>query len=313
MGIHLLLAEGRVRRAFELTRDERILLGHHVIVGALREFRRHAGTSAELVEVSRAGDVFEVEAERAVRLAGRGLFAVAAAVGGLEAVAALHLLELALGVFRLRERVDRVDREAVRGPADLGHLLLAAGEAIEEEGGDAVIVVGAVGLDVPMVLVEAQADLDLRGRAHLGVAHQGLVVPRVAAVAVVIDFGGARIEDDAVQGHAPGRHHPPGRAAGERLGVGRDFEAILLLRDGVGVAAVREGRDLVVRDAVGLDDALVALDGEGDLVLAGRLGVGLLEGRALGGIGGGQRSGGEEEGEDGFHRSGVEDTRNRLK
>ena len=181
----------------------------------------------------------------------------------------------------------------------MSHLLLAAREALDEQGGETVVMVGAIGLDVPVILVEAESDLDLGRGAHLGVAHQRLVVPRVAAIAVVVDFGGAWVEDDAVQRDTPGRHHPAGRAAGERLGVGGDFEPILLLRDGVGVAAVREGRDLVVWDTIGLDDALVALDGEGDLILAGRLGVGFLEGRALGGVGGYQGGDSEEEREEG--------------
>ena len=305
MRVHRLLAEGRIGGALELAWDERVFLGHHVVVGALREFRRDAGPAAELIEVAGARDVLEVEAERAIGLAGRGDLAVAASVGGLEAVAALHLPELALGVFRLGVSVHGVDREAIGGPADVGHLLLAAGEAFEEQGGDAVVMVGAVGLHMAMVLVEPEADLDLRGRAHLGVAHQRFIMPRVAAVAVVVDFRGAGVEDDAVQGDAPGGHHPAGRAALERLRVGGDFEAILLLGDGVRVTAVREGGDLVVRDAVGLDDALVALHRDGDLVLAGRVGVGFLEGRALRGVGGAQAGGEEDQGQEDFHRSGA--------
>jgi hypothetical protein len=164
-----------------------------------------------------------------------------------------------------------------------------------------VVVVGAVGLDVAVVLVEAEADLDLGRRAHLGVAHQRLIVPGVAALAVVVDLGGTGVEDHSVQGHAPGGHHPAGGSAFERLGVGGDFEAVLLLGDGVGIPPVGEGRDLMVRDAVGLDDALVALHGDGDLVLAGRIGVGLLEGRTLGGVGRGQGGDGEEEAQGRFH------------
>jgi len=64
------------------------------------------------------------------------------------------------------------------------------------------------------------------------------------------------------------------------LRVGRNFEAILLLRDGVRVSAVGELGDLVVREAIGLDDALVALNGDGDLVGGRRFVVGLDEGRA---------------------------------
>ncbi len=47
----------------------------------------------------------------------------------------------------------------------------------------------------------------------------------------------------------------------------------------------------MVRDTVGLDDTLVTLHGNRDLILAGRLGVGFLEGRALGGVGGHQCGG----------------------
>jgi len=164
----------------------------------------------------------------------------------------------------------------------MGHLLVVPAEALDEQGGQAVVMVGTIGLDVAVILVEAESGFDLRGRSHLSVAHQRFVMPRITAIAVVEDFGGARVEDHAVESHTPSGHHPTDGSTFEGLRVGRDFKAILLLRDGVGVAAVREGRDLVVRDAVGLDDTFVALDGDGYLILAGRLGVGFLEGRALG-------------------------------
>ncbi len=92
MWIHGLLTERGIGRASVLARDERVFLGHHVVVGALREFWGDAAAPAELVEVAGAGDVFEVEAERAVGLARWGFLTVAATVGGLEAVAALHFL-----------------------------------------------------------------------------------------------------------------------------------------------------------------------------------------------------------------------------
>ena len=291
MRIHLLLAERRVRRALEFAGDERELLGQDIIVRALRELRGHPGAAAELIEVARAGDVLEVERVGAIGLAGRGLLAVAPAVGGLEAVTALHLLELALRVRRVGVTIDRIRREAVRGPADVHHLLLAGREPLDEQGGEAVVVVGAVGLDVPVVIVEAQAGRDAGGGAHGGVAPQGFVMPGVGAVAVVVDLGGTRVEDHPVQGHAPGGHHPAGRPAGGGFGLGRHLEVVLLLGDGVGVPPVRELRDLMVRDAVGLDDPLVALDGDRDLVLGGRVGVGGLQGRALGGVGGAQAGG----------------------
>ncbi len=90
----------------------------------------------------------------------------------------------------------------------MSHLLVVAAETFDEQGGQAVVMVGAVGLDVAVVLVETETDLDLGRGAHLGVAHQRLVMPRAAPVAVVIDFSGAWVEDDAVQGDTPGRHHP---------------------------------------------------------------------------------------------------------
>ena len=296
MGVHGLLAEGRVGRAFELARDERVFLGHHVVVGPLREFGRHARASAELIEIARAGDVFEVEAERAVGLAGRARLAVAAAVGRLEPVAAPHLPEFAPRVRGLRVGVERVDRIAVRRPADMRHLFLAPGESLEEEGGDAVIMVGPVGLDVAVVGVEAEAGGDARRRAHLGVAPQRFIAPGIAAVAVVEDLGGAGIEDHAVQRDAPGGHRPAGRPAWRGLRVGRDLQAIILFRDRVRVAAVGEPGHRVVGDAVGFDHALVAADGDRDFVPGGRGDVGRLQGGALGGeegdAGGEQRQGG---------------------
>ena len=154
--------------------------------------------------------------------------------------------------------------------------------------------VGSVGLDVAVILVEAQPGLNLGCGAHLGITHERLVLPWVAALAVVEDLGGAWVEDNPVQGDAPGRHHPAGRATFSGLRLGRDFKTIFLLRDGVGVSPVGERRDLVVGDAIRLDYALVALHGEGDLVLAGRVGAGFLKGWSLGAVGGDQRSGGEE-------------------
>jgi len=226
-----------------------------------RELRGHPRAAAELIEVARAGDVLEVERVRSVRLAGRGLLAVAAAVGGLEAVAALHLLQLALGVLRVRVPVDRIRREAISRPADVHHLLLPGGEALDEQGGEAVVMVGAVGLDVPVVVVEAQPGGDAGGGTHRGVAPQGFVMPGIGAVAVVVDLGGTRVEDHAVQGDAPGRHHPA-RAAGRGLGVGGHLEAVFLFGDRVGIPPVGELGDFMVRDAVGFDDPLVPLHGD---------------------------------------------------
>ena len=94
--------------------------------------------------------------------------------------------------------------------------------------------------------------------------------------------------------------------------VGWDFEAILLLRDGVRVSAVGELGNLVVREAIGLDDSLVTLNGDGDLVGGRRFVVGLDEGWAsrLGfrGLGFGAVAGGtaeqqaKREGAEGVHR-----------
>ena len=289
MGVEVLLAEGRVGRALVFAGDEGVVLGEDVVIGALGEFRGHTRPPAKLVEVARASHVFKIEAKRAIGLAGRGRLAVAAAVGGLEAVAALHALERALRVFGISVGVDGIHRVAVGGPTHVGHLLFAARKAFQEQGGEAVVVVGAVGLHVAVVVVEAEARPDLGGSPHRLVAGQRLIVPRIAAVAVVVDFGGARVEDHPVQGDAPSGHHPGGRAALRGLRVGRDLEVVFLLGDSVRVAAVRELGDLVVGDAVGFDDALVALHRDRDFILGRRLGVCLVQGRAggldLGGFG----------------------------
>ena len=74
--IHLLFAERRVGRALELTRNERIFLGHHVVVGARREFWGDAAAPAELVEVALAdANEYFVRQARKV-LAERGLAGV---------------------------------------------------------------------------------------------------------------------------------------------------------------------------------------------------------------------------------------------
>ena len=140
-------------------------------------------------------------------------------------------------------------------------------------------------------------------------------MPRAAAVSVVVDLGGAWVEDHAVQGYAPSRHHAGGGTR-LRLRIGRDFEAILLLGDGVGVTAVGELGNLVVRNTIGLDDPLVPLNGDGDLVGGRRFVVGLDEGRAsrldFGGFSFGAVAGGtaeqqaEREGAEGVHREELE-------
>jgi hypothetical protein len=147
-----------------------------------------------------------------------------------------------------------------------------------------------------MVLVDAEADRDPGSRAHLGVALERLVAPGVAPVAVIIDLGGAGVEDHAVQGDAPGVGEAAGLLGG-RLRVDGHLEAVFLLRDRVGVPPVGEGGHLVVRDAVGFDDPLVPADGDRDLVLGRRGAVGFLERRT------GRQQGHRQQGEEGrVHR-----------
>ena len=219
MGVHAHLVERGIRRAFELTRDEGELLGEHVIVSPLGEFRGHARAPAEFVEVAVSGHVFVIEAEGAVRLAGGAGLSVASALGGLQAIAALHGFERALRIGRVGVSVDRVGRIAVGRPADVGHLSFPAGEPRDEQGGESVVMVGSVGLDVSVVLVEAEADRDPGRGAHLGVALERFVAPGVAPLTVIIDFRGTRVEDHAVQGDPPGVGEAAGRL-GRRLGSG---------------------------------------------------------------------------------------------
>ena len=110
-----------------LTRDEGVVLGQDVVIGALGEFRGHAGAATEFIEVAQAGHIFEVEAKGAVRLTRRGGFSVPAAVGRLKAIAALHILERALRLFGVGVSVDCVHGVAIGSPANMGHLLFAAG------------------------------------------------------------------------------------------------------------------------------------------------------------------------------------------
>ena len=279
MGVHAHLVERRVWRALELARDEREVLGQHVVISALREFRGHARAPAEFVEVAVARNIFVIEGEGAVGLPGGAGLPVAAPLGRLQAIAALHGLEGALRIDRVGVGVDRVDRIAVGRPTDMGHLCFSAGEPRDEQGREAVIMVGSVRLDVAMVLVEAESGRDPGGRAHLSVALERLVAPKVAPVAIVKDFGGAGVEDHAVQGDPPGVGEAAG-LLGRRLGSSGHLEPVFLLGDGIRVTPVGERGDLVVRYAVGFDDPLIPLEGDRDLVLGGRGAVGDLEGRA---------------------------------
>ena len=256
--------------------------GEEVGVGAFGEFGGEGEAAIAFVEVATAGDEGVVLDEGAVvgaTGAGGGLGALA----GFEGVAGAEGFHAGGGVFGVGVAAEGVDGEAVGGPADEGGMLVGFEVELVHDGfWEAVVVVGAAGLDMGVIFIETERNS----------AAEGFVVPVGGAVAIP-EFGGAGVEEDAIEGDAEGL---VGRALGsavfggemERgdLGSGGwgsgQSEGIGLGFDLVGVAAIGEGADEVIGDGVGFHEAGGALEGDFGGGGAGWFFVGGDEGDGLG-------------------------------
>ncbi len=261
------------------------------MIRAAGKLRRHAGASPALVQVAAAGGVVEILDEAAV-IETPWLVAGPRPPALFQVIAAAEFHDGAGGVGRVAVAPGGVDGEAVGSPADERHLLLAAGEPLQERDGNAVVMVGAVGLHVGVVGIEAERER----------AAEGVVVP--AGVAVVVPhLGGAGIEQHAIDRDAEGlaaQRHRPGGGHGLR----RHREAVALRADAVRVIRVGEAASGVIGQAIRGDDALVARDGDRHLVATRRrLGGGHpgdvhLLGRVVVRVRGERAGDGEDQGQD---------------
>ncbi len=242
------------------------------MVNARGEFGRHTEATVAFIQVAAAFDVLPVVTEGAqiVDVGGRSI----GRHGANELVAAFYNHDSRLRILGIGETIAGIDRKAVRGPADQGHGGLAGAELIEETFGHAVVVIGAVGLNVGIVEVDAEVEVGLTERFDLptaiGVTGEGAIIAGVVAGA-----GRRGIDLHAVENVT----HGAARAAQGCAGAsesGRQTETGIhpLLRDRVRVTCVRKGAYLVIRDAV-RDEC--SIRGAGPLGLAGvgqgRLGV----------------------------------------
>src|SRR5258706_4050099 len=148
------LLEAGIRRATEQARDIRKLSREIIVIDALRELRRNSESAVAVVEISHAFDVFIIGCEAAIVVAARAARPRAL----LEPVTGMHFLQRTVGVSGVAVAERGVDREAIRGPAHPQHLFPVATEPRDKSCGQAVIMIGAGGLDVGVVLVETEID-----------------------------------------------------------------------------------------------------------------------------------------------------------
>lgn len=251
-------------------------------VGAFGELRGEGEAAIALVEVAAAGDEGVILDEGTI-VGAAGAGGGRGALAGFEGVAGAQGFHAGGGVFGVGVTAEGVDGEAVGGPADeRGVLVGFEAELVHDGFGEAVVVVGAAGLDMGVIFIEPERDS----------AAKGFVVPVGVAVAIP-KFGGARVKEDAVEGDAEGL---VGRAlGGAGLGGGMERgdlagggwgsgqgEGVRLGFDAVGVAAIGEGADEVIGDGVGFDEARGALEGDFGGGGAGWFLVGRDEGDGLG-------------------------------
>ena len=236
--------------------------GEEVGVGAFGEFGGEGEAAIAFVEIAAAGDEGVILDEGAV-VGAAGAGGGRGALAGFEGVAGAEGFHARGGVFGVGVAAEGVDGEAVGGPADERRVLVGFEVELVHDGfWEAVVVVGAAGLDMGVIFIETEWDS----------AAKGLVVPVGGAVAIP-EFGGARVKEDAVEGDAEGL---VGRAlGGVVLGGGMERgdsggggwgsgqgEGVGLGFDAVGVAAIGEGADEVIGDGVGFDEARGALEGD---------------------------------------------------
>ena len=236
--------------------------GEEVGVGAFGEFGGEGEAAIAFVEVA-AGRNESVILDEGTVVGAAWAGGWLGTGAGFEGVAGAERFHAGGGVFGVGVASEGIDGEAVGGPADeRGVLVGFEAELVHDGFGEAVVVVGAAGLDMGVIFIETEWDS----------AAEGLVVPVGGAVAIP-EFGGARVKEDTVQGDAEGL---VGRALGGAiLGGGMERgdlgsggwgsgqgEGVGLGFDAVGVAAIGEGADEVIGDGVGFDEARGALEGD---------------------------------------------------
>ena len=237
-------------------RDHRKIVRQEVGVGAAGIVGRDRAAAIAVVEAAETGDVFVVLHEAAVIDAARS----AGPGAGFQPVAGPQPGNAVPSRPGIDIAEQRIDRETVRSVTDqrrMGLLRLPGDQRCRE----AVIVIGPARLDMGIGGVEAEIDG----------AGQRLVLPAgVRIVAPILRRAG--VEGDAVQGNAE-RRQAERRRLGRHLRVQRHAIDMVLFRDGMRVAAVREWAGHVIRDAVAADVPVEAVDRDFDFVFrgAGRL------------------------------------------
>lgn len=236
--------------------------GEEVGVGAFWEFRGDCEAAVALVEVATTGNKDVVLDEGAIGGATRadGWFRPLA---GFEGVTGAEGFHAGGGIFGVGVATERVDGKAVGCPANEGGVLVGFEIELVHDGfGESVVVVGAAGLDMGVILIETEWNS----------AAEGFVVPIGGTVAIP-ELGGAWVEKNAVEGDAEGligralrgtvfgREVERGDLAGSGR-ISRKGKGVGLGFDAVGVAAVGEGADEVVGNGVGLDKARGVLEGD---------------------------------------------------
>lgn len=135
----------------EAARDIGKFFCDDVIISALRVFGGDSGAAVTFVEVARFFDVFIILDIGSVVLAARAPESFAA----LDSIAGTQLFDAAARIVGLFEAVQSIDGIAVRGIAQ-EHGMFCRPLVGNEAGGEAVIVIGPVWLDVGIVLIESQ-------------------------------------------------------------------------------------------------------------------------------------------------------------
>jgi hypothetical protein len=128
----------------------------------------------------------------------------------------------------------------------------------------------AGGLNMGVIVVDAQLGSAAEHRFNLPAGIRITVPP----------FSGSGIEHHSIQGDAERIHFQHG-GFGCDLGFGRHQEVVILRRDTIGIPSVRELR-IVIGNAVGANQPVVAFDADGYAVGGAAVGARLAAGSIIG-------------------------------
>jgi len=126
--------------------------------------------------------------------------------------------------------------------------------ALDQIRRQAVVMIGAVGLNMSMVHIEAE----------VGLAGHGGVIPARGSITFP-EFCGKGIERHAVQGNTEILHTESGRAR-SLAGIDRHTKMIILGADGIGIMSVWKTAGGVIGNAVGQNNAIGPLGLDLDVI-----------------------------------------------